>query len=84
MLAPLLLDKWYALSLSSDCKFKSFYVIQLSIISREAIVDTFARMIKKYDLKESNDPIMLKADVRQQQEAAEGLKRSRGVSDVGV
>ena len=40
-------------------------------------------MIKKYDLKESNDPIVLKADVRQQ-EATEELKRSRGVSDVGV
>ena len=41
-------------------------------------------MIKKYDLKESEDPIVLKPDVRQQQEAAEELKRSRGVSDVGV
>ena len=51
---------------------------------REAIVDTFEKMIKKYDLKDSDDPIAKKVDVQQQQEHAEGAKQPRGVSGVGV
>ena len=42
-------------------------------------------MIKKYDLKDSSDPIVKKADVQQQQEPAEECKtRPRGVSEVEV
>ena len=33
-------------------------------------MDTFEKMIKKYDLKDSDDPIVKKADVQQRQEPA--------------
>ncbi|XP_043190201.1 protein ABHD18-like isoform X2 [Amphibalanus amphitrite] len=46
---------------------------------REAIVDTFEKMIKKYNLKDSSDYITMKTDVKQQQQqpAEDEKQRSR-------